>query len=1434
MKYLSSSLVLIFALSLFSTKSLAENEPNNDIANANVIGLNIITNGSLSSSDLIDFYKITTTVDGRLSIDDNTSSNLGYNMSFYDADGSTLIKTVTRYESNSGTRISVNLSPGNYYIKFSRTGYGSGSYTINPLFNSISHTGDNESNDEFTSANILKLNTQNKGNLGSRRDGIWDKTDYWKINIIEDGRLIIKDTTESHLGYNISLYDNDGTTLIKSETRYTSNSGTRLGVNLSPGIYYLKLQRTGYDYTNYGTYTMFPDFTPVTHSGDAESNDIYTNADAIILNIQNSGNLGSRRDGIWDKTDYWKITIPEDGRLIIKDTTESHLGYNISLYDDDGTTLIKNHTRYESNSGTRLGVNLSPGIYYLKLTRTGYDYSSYGTYTIFPDFEPVTYPGDTESNDVYTNSDTIILNIQNSGNLGSRRDGIWDKTDYWKINILEDGRLILKDTTESHLGYNISLYDDDGTTLIKNHTRYESNSGTRLGVNLSPGIYYLKLARTGYDYSSYGTYTIFPDFEPVTYSGDSEPNDSLEIAVNLVLNAQNTGNLGSRRDSIWDKTDYWKITIPEDGSLIIKDTTESHLGYNISLYESDGSTLIKKHTRYVSNSGSRITVNISPGIYYLKLARTGYDYSTYGSYTIFPDYKKNPKADFEVYQDIKTISFNNKTIDGESYIWDFDDGTTSELENPSHSYSNPGEYLVSLIATNLAGEDTAKKNVVIYGIKGVSPQIIGNNGVVTITVLGGGFSAQSIVKIIRGGNMITAASVKYIERGAIEATFNLNSVEIGSCNVSVTNVGKPEIIEENALNIVQANEPEPWVNISGRTKALFNRWQTYTLEYGNTGNVDADYVPVYITMSDPDNNTLEFIDLNIVYPDFVAQNDLTARFDSIDYYFDVDTIFGEVKKTRVYPLVVPKIPAGYTGSIQFKIKTGTSVTINAWNNAPMIIDNKIAKNCDGEDPELTKCIHLAMVKAASTGVVGIVNEMIPGYACVVAVGSEVFTIANNNIGVGEGRTWGSALYSWVSVGLGCVGDVVKTIAVPLKVAIGVVSVIQLTDQAFTDVDNCKTKFAKKSFRNKDIRGVTSFDPNEIVGPSGFGDNQYITSLDKANYTIFFENKSNATAPAQEIWIVDTLDVTKFKTDNFSFDKITIGTSTINLLTGQKEFSKDIDLRPKQNIIGRITGTFDSDKGIIKVYFTSLNPDTMSDNEDPELGILPPNKNLPEGEGSISFSVGIQSLADGFTFKNKATIIFDYNEPIITNIWENTIDKKAPSSEINYHSYNKDKAEITITIDGADTNSGVWYYSLYSSVDGSDFEPLLLTYSNEITIKVEKGSIYKFYSVATDMVGNEELAPDVEDLNFEALGISDHDKFSIYNIYPNPVQGILYIDSQMNGDSFIEIIDTKGRTVATKLMKTISGKINLTSLSKGVYYIRITNDEYSVSKKIIVE
>ena len=44
------------------------------------------------------------------------------------------------------------------------------------------------------------------------------------------------------------------------------------------------------------------------------------------------------------------------------------------------------------------------------------------------------------------------------------------------------------------------------------------------------------------------------------------------------------------------------------------------------------------------------------------------------------------------------ITFNNTSVNSESYLWDFGDGTTSEEENPGHQFDHPGSYTITLYA----------------------------------------------------------------------------------------------------------------------------------------------------------------------------------------------------------------------------------------------------------------------------------------------------------------------------------------------------------------------------------------------------------------------------------------------------------------------------------------------------------------------------------------------------------------------------------------------------------------------------------------------------------------------------------------------------------------------------------------------------------------
>lgn len=63
--------------------------------------------------------------------------------------------------------------------------------------------------------------------------------------------------------------------------------------------------------------------------------------------------------------------------------------------------------------------------------------------------------------------------------------------------------------------------------------------------------------------------------------------------------------------------------------------------------------------------------------------------------------------------DDSVVTFTNKSVGADSYEWDFGDGNSSTDENPAHTYSEVGDYTVTLTATGEGGDDTESKTVSI-------------------------------------------------------------------------------------------------------------------------------------------------------------------------------------------------------------------------------------------------------------------------------------------------------------------------------------------------------------------------------------------------------------------------------------------------------------------------------------------------------------------------------------------------------------------------------------------------------------------------------------------------------------------------------------------------------------------------------------------------
>jgi uncharacterized repeat protein (TIGR01451 family) len=231
--------------------------------------------------------------------------------------------------------------------------------------------------------------------------------------------------------------------------------------------------------------------------------------------------------------------------------------------------------------------------------------------------------------------------------------------------------------------------------------------------------------------------------------------------------------------------------------------------------------------------------------------------------------------------------------------------------------------------------------------------------------------------------------------------------------------------------------------------------------------------------------------------------------------------------------------------------------------------------------------------------------------------------------------------------------------------------------------------------------VGSGDPNYKSGPEGIGLERFIAQGQKLLYLIHFENLANATASAVNIVVTDRLD------PNLDWETVTIGpTSPSNQASVQ----------------------FDNTNGVITWTFANID--------------LPPNRNAPEGEGWVLFSVSPRwDLPSGTQLGNNATISFDQNPPMTTQQWTNTIDGTKPTSHVLPLTMVQANSTFRVRWSGSDTGSGILDYSMFVSENARPYT-LWLASTNYTSANFtgKPNTSYSFYSIARDGTGNTESPP----------------------------------------------------------------------------------------------
>ena len=488
----------------------AETEPNNTPVNANTLALNGSNTGAVNPGGDLDWWKVTTSADGKLNV--TLQGLAGRYMSLHIYDNNGITEFTYQDNINPNTTLSVDgLAPGTYYIKISCTNAGdTSSYNISNTLTLTGVNNDAEPDSTRTQALNLPLNGSKTGHVGYYYNNHRDSVDWYKVTTTADGELDLSITATTG-GHYISfrLYDNDGISLLNYQD-YVFPTATIKTDGLAAGIYYVKLYCTGI--SDFDTYILSDTLIKPAISTDPEPNGIVNQAMTLAQNGSATGHVGYYYNHSRDTADWYKITTTSDGELDFT-LAYNYGGHYISmhLYDGNKTTVL-NYQDYISPSATMKTDGLAAGTYYVKVNCTGTN--DFDTYTLKDTLKYYHYGNDVEPNGRPYQAYTLPANTTVAGHAGFYYKGLRDTFDFWKINYTGSGPLTLTLNADPHnidgsyKYMSMHVFKDTNVAEIYYADYINPGTGTFTAnlTSLTAGYYYVKIYCTGYntDFEAYG------------------------------------------------------------------------------------------------------------------------------------------------------------------------------------------------------------------------------------------------------------------------------------------------------------------------------------------------------------------------------------------------------------------------------------------------------------------------------------------------------------------------------------------------------------------------------------------------------------------------------------------------------------------------------------------------------------------------------------------------------------------------------------------------------------------------------------------------------------------------------------------------------------------------------------------------------------------
>ena len=355
-----------------------ETENNNTKSDADVIQANQPVHGSLSWYKDVDWYELSITDNGYISLSFEYTQEYIYNdyctINIYNDDG-IFISANIDYSFNINANPftgKIGVSVGTYYIQIVGSSfYAQSDYTLTVNFTAVSGW-ETENNNSMDTANLIQLNKSVRGALSWNNDVDWYKfttTQNGYFNVSFEYTVLSADVSDCK----IYLYDASGELCIDGTDYYYSvaskSSIVTFNYGIPVGTYYIKISKD--DHYSHNEYSLTVNFTAA-NNWETENNNSIELADELSLQQLVYGTLAVDEDEDWYK---FTISTTCDIGVAFNHSAPSAASFNGWMYyicDSSGREKFGLGGYDYSGSSQPTGfVKLSAGTYYIKVVHSG-------------------------------------------------------------------------------------------------------------------------------------------------------------------------------------------------------------------------------------------------------------------------------------------------------------------------------------------------------------------------------------------------------------------------------------------------------------------------------------------------------------------------------------------------------------------------------------------------------------------------------------------------------------------------------------------------------------------------------------------------------------------------------------------------------------------------------------------------------------------------------------------------------------------------------------------------------------------------------------------------------------------------------------------------------------------------------------------------------